>query len=85
MKDPDILALAYLELRVLVTDDRDFGDLIFRLRHAHAGMIYLRLDTSQIHVRAQRMDDVLSSHEDLLEHFLVVTIDSIRVRRTADR
>ena len=82
MKDADILALAYREQRILVTDDRDFGELVFRQRQPHAGVIYLRIDTTRFRVRAQRMEDVLATHGDQLDQFLVVTIDAIRVRRS---
>lgn len=82
MKDIDILALAHRERRVLITDDRDFGELVFRLRQPHAGVIYLRLDTTRFQVRAQRIEDVLAQYGAQLDQFLVVTIDSIRVRRS---
>lgn len=83
MKDADILALAHREQRILVTDDRDFGELVFRLRQPHAGVIYLRLDTTKFPVRAQRVEDVLAQYADQLDQFLVVTIDAVRVRRSA--
>jgi predicted nuclease of predicted toxin-antitoxin system len=84
MKDIDILALAYREQRILVTDDRDFGELVFRLRQPHAGVIYLRLDTTRFLVRAQRIEDVLDQYGDQLDQFLVVTMDAVRVRRSDD-
>jgi predicted nuclease of predicted toxin-antitoxin system len=43
--DPKILSLARAEGRILITDDRDFGELIFRLQLPHAGVIFLRLGT----------------------------------------
>ena len=34
--DRDVLALAYRERRIIITNDRsDFGELIFRDQHAH--------------------------------------------------
>jgi predicted nuclease of predicted toxin-antitoxin system len=82
MKDRDILALAHREQRILITDDRDFGELVFRLRQPHAGVIYLRLDTTRFEVRARRIEEVLARHADDLDQFLVVTTDSVRVRRS---
>jgi predicted nuclease of predicted toxin-antitoxin system len=32
LKDPDVLAIAQHEQRVLITNDRDFGELVFRQR-----------------------------------------------------
>ena len=80
LKDAEILVIAVRENRVLITDDRDFGELIFRLRQPHAGVIYLRLDTVLFEVRAERIDDVLATYGDRLDQFLVVTEDSVRIR-----
>jgi predicted nuclease of predicted toxin-antitoxin system len=37
--DPDVLALAYQEKRILITGDRDFGEWVFRFKRPHAGVI----------------------------------------------
>jgi len=39
LPDPRVLAIAAAEGRVLLTNDRDFGELVFRLRQSHAGVI----------------------------------------------
>ena len=80
LRDVDVLAAAYREQRILITDDRDFGELVFRERQPHAGVIYLRLDTTRIAVRTTRLDDVLSTYADQLDQFIVVTAESVRVR-----
>jgi hypothetical protein len=36
-----ILAIAWHEQRIRITDDRDFGELVFRLQLPHAGVIFL--------------------------------------------
>ena len=43
LPDAQVLALAHAERRIVITDDRDFGELIFRRGQPHAGVIYLRL------------------------------------------
>ena len=80
LKDSAILAIAVQENRVLITDDRDFGELVFRLRQPHAGVIYLRLDTVLFEVRARRIDEVLAAYRNELDQFLVITEDSVRIR-----
>ena len=79
LADTEILAIAHRERRVLITDDRDFGDLVYRRRQPHAGVIYLRLSTTVFAVRRDRVDQVLASHSDQLDRFLVVTEDDVRV------
>lgn len=80
LPDREVLAIAHREGRILVTDDRDFGELIFRLRQPHAGVTYLRLETTVHAVRIARLDAVLASHNDRLDCFLVVDLDDVQVR-----
>lgn len=80
LADADILALAHREERVLVTDDRDFGELVFVRRQPHAGVIFLRLETTKLAVRVERLDHVLSAYTDQLDRFLVVSQTTVRVR-----
>ena len=75
-----MLTLAHAERRILITDDRDFGELVFRYLQPHTGMIYFRLDNTVLGVRLTRLQDVLASHADQLDQFLIVTLRQIRVR-----
>jgi predicted nuclease of predicted toxin-antitoxin system len=40
---PDVLATAVREQRILITNDRDFGDLVFLQEQPHVGVILFRL------------------------------------------
>jgi predicted nuclease of predicted toxin-antitoxin system len=86
LEDTAILDIARNERRVLITDDRDFGELVFRSRHSHFGVIYLRLPTVDISMRCARLDAVIAAYADRLDNFLVVDLTEIRVRtRTSTR
>lgn len=81
LPDSEVLAIAHREGRILVTDDRDFGDLIFQHFHPHSGVIYLRLgDDADIETKRARIDHVLALYADQLDRFLVVTRDRVRTR-----
>jgi predicted nuclease of predicted toxin-antitoxin system len=43
LPDREVFTIAQRESRILITDDRDFGELVFRHRQIHTGIIYLRL------------------------------------------
>ena len=78
----DILAWAAREDRVLITADKDFGDLVFRARHAHRGVILLRLDDETAENITRVLSELLEHHADEIEHhFIVVTETSFRVHR----
>lgn len=77
--DRAVLALARSQGRILLTEDRDFGDLVFHQREPHGGVIYLRLGNMSLVRKQGRLVDalqMLASRPDPL--FLVVTTSVIR-------
>jgi predicted nuclease of predicted toxin-antitoxin system len=80
--DPEVLAIARHERRVLITNDSDFGELIFRDGLEHSGVIFLRLSTTRLSEKIARVAYVLAHHSHDLDQFIVVTDRTIRVRRT---
>jgi predicted nuclease of predicted toxin-antitoxin system len=44
MDDEDILSLAVAEDRMVVTMDKDFGELVYKEGSLHAGILILRLE-----------------------------------------
>ena len=42
--DDEILAKAFNENWILISNDKDFGKMIFRERRKHRGVIFMRLD-----------------------------------------
>jgi predicted nuclease of predicted toxin-antitoxin system len=80
LDDVEVLAIAHREQRILITDDRDFGELVFRHRHPHAGVIYFRLSHTGLDLRLARLEYVLAHHRHQLDQFLVVTDRDVRVR-----
>ena len=56
------------------------ADLVVRMRRPHAGVILFRLGATDLATKIQRLDDVLRECADRLDQFIVVTLQSIRVR-----
>jgi predicted nuclease of predicted toxin-antitoxin system len=78
--DEEVLSLALHEKRVLITDDRDFGELIFRQQLPHAGVIFLRLGTyAPLDLKIERLEYVLTHYADQLDQFLVVKQGNVRI------
>jgi predicted nuclease of predicted toxin-antitoxin system len=81
LSDPDVLARAVAEARVLVTFDKDFGELAFRVGlAATCGVILLRIGLADPVVAASRLVGILGSRSDWPGHFSVVTDHRIRMR-----
>ena len=81
--DANVLALARKERRVLLTNDKDFGDLIFHRKLPHCGVILFRLKKGNIdlNVRKSKLRLVLDTHFHQLHHFLVISEEHIRIRK----
>ena len=80
--DRDILGWAVRENRVVVTADKDFGDLVYRDGHTHTGIILLRLDDKTTRNSIRVLTDLFAHYADRLDsHVVVVTETSVRVSR----
>ncbi len=81
--DSDILQRAVDENRIVITNDKDFGDMVYRDRREHCGVILLRLSDDRAAQKVRVLAAVLSEHADKIsQHFVVVTEDTIRIRST---
>jgi predicted nuclease of predicted toxin-antitoxin system len=79
-EDESILEKAYSEGRIVVTMDKDFGDMVFRMKMPHCGIILLRSAYSGPAKKISLMKKVLSLSESALSgRFVVVTETAIRI------
>lgn len=79
--DWDILACAASEMRILVTNDKDFGDLVFRSDQTHHGVVLLRLRDESAANRVRVVKGLLEGYaERLPDHFTVATEAGVRIR-----
>src|SRR5947208_6923925 len=80
-KDRDILRRAVAEQRVLLTFDKDFGDLAFQFGlPATCGIVLFRLQASSSTVLATLVAAALQSRTDWAGQFSVVEPGRIRMR-----
>jgi predicted nuclease of predicted toxin-antitoxin system len=81
-QDQEILRVAQEQKRVLVTRDRDFGNLVF-VRALGAGVIYLRALPSTLNVVHAELERVLNLHTEteLAQAFVVIEPGGHRTRR----
>ena len=80
ISDRAVLSRATTEGRILITFDKDFGELVFRLGlSAPSGVILFRMPPSSRSAIAQTAVTVLESQADWAGHFSVVEEDRVRV------
>jgi predicted nuclease of predicted toxin-antitoxin system len=76
--DHAILSYAHMHRRILVTLDKDFGDLIVRDGQPHAGL--LRLVTDSVHDQISMILEAIDRHGDDLLAGAIVTVEEDRIR-----
>jgi predicted nuclease of predicted toxin-antitoxin system len=81
ISDDDVLRLANKQSALLITADRDFGELVFRQRLATNGVLLIRLAGLSQSRRAEMVSSAIKKHvSEIPNAFSVVTPGTIRIR-----
>jgi len=79
LSDDKIIKLAYAENRILITNDKDFGEKIFRERYPHCGVVFMRLEDERAQNKIAVIDQLLIVYADqLVDQFIVVSENRVR-------
>jgi predicted nuclease of predicted toxin-antitoxin system len=82
LDDPPILDIAVNDTRIVITNDKDFGELVHRCGLPHAGVVLFRLDDERAANRVRMMREVLRSCGDKLQNnFIAASERKIRIRK----
>ena len=82
LEDEFVLELANSEKRILITRDKDFGELVYRLQKVHSGIILVRMEELPSKSRSQKVFDFIVHHQDKLEgYFTVIQPGNARLRK----
>ncbi len=82
MNDEDIIQKAASENWILVTNDKDFGDKVYRDGRIHRGVILLRLDDERSESKIKILSRLFKNYIDRLpDSFVVVTEKQVRFAR----
>lgn len=82
LSDRGVLARAVQEGVVLVSADKDFGELVYRDRRPHRGVLLLRLSGLDEATKCDLVSRAVGERGgELPEAFSVLTEDSLRIRR----
>jgi len=82
LEDDEVVERAYKENRILITNDKDFGEKVYRDKKPHKGIILLRLDDERTHNKIKVIQQLLENFPcKLKDNFLVVTEQRVRLAR----
>ncbi len=79
MGDLSLLQRAAAEQRVLITEDKDFGDLVIRLGLPAHGIVLVRIEPADSDAKLLRLREVLETHPHRLAGCLTV-VDRSKTR-----
>jgi predicted nuclease of predicted toxin-antitoxin system len=79
LSDVEVMALAFREGRILLTADKDFGELVFRRGQAVHGLVLLRIDPEKGNLVQVRLLEAIDRFgQGLFGRYVV--IDELRFR-----
>lgn len=83
IEDIDILRLANEENRVIITNDKDFGELIFKNQIPCKGLVLLRLQDNSLLGRINAVKNLLENYKDVInsDNFIVAGDEIVRIKR----
>ena len=80
--DQKVLDLANRNDALLVTEDKDFGELVFRNGQIHTGVVLIRLSGLSAQAKARNVLTIFANQgTELLNAFSVISPGRVRVRR----
>lgn len=79
--DESVLSIANKEVRILITADKDFGELVFRLKKLHKGVVLYRLSGLTNSEKSSVMGDVFTRYCDKFENnFALIDKRTVRIK-----
>ncbi|OHB80277.1 MAG: hypothetical protein A2Z25_06950 [Planctomycetes bacterium RBG_16_55_9] len=79
MPDDEIIQMAVAQQRILITNDKDFGERIYRDHRLHRGVILLRLEDERAPSKIAVLSNLLAQYANKIDDAFVV-VSERRVR-----
>ncbi len=79
--DTEVLSIAFLNEALLITEDKDFGELVFRLNLPHNGIVLIRLDGLKSEKQITSIAETIVKYfDEMISRFSVVNEKKLRIR-----
>ena len=79
LSDEDILEISFKEKRILITNDKDFGELVYKQYKNAFSIILLRVEQNDVMVKIRIVENLVTKHKDKIENkFVVANKNKIR-------
>jgi predicted nuclease of predicted toxin-antitoxin system len=74
-----VLSIAVEKQALLITEDKDFGELVFRLKLPHTGVLLVRIEEAN-HKFSSVIASIKEPYKDLINKFSVINDNKIRIK-----
>jgi len=79
--DSEIIEKARIGKRIIITEDKDFGGLVYRFKIETEGIILLRFKVNEAQKKRQKIKILIEEYKDRLKkHLVVVNPEGFRFR-----
>ena len=81
--DIDVLKIAIDNDLILVTEDKDFGELVYRLKYPHCGIVLIRIKDISRKERIELAAKTIYKYEhELKNNFSIITKNGIKIKKS---
>ena len=85
IEDREVLSIARRKASLLITADKDFGELVFRNREPHCGVLLIRSIEDNLEENAANTLAAIEQHgPELLNRFGVLAGRTLRIRKASN-
>jgi predicted nuclease of predicted toxin-antitoxin system len=82
LEDEEIIRIAALENRMVITMDKDFGELVYHSGMQHSGILLLRLEDAVGARKLQVVEHIIETYSNRIKNcFCVFQNDRFRIKR----
>ena|SRR4051794_25859359 len=79
ISDRSVLSIAVEKQALLITEDKDFGELVFRLKLPHTGVLLIRIEKAD-HKLPSVIASIKDHYNDLINKFSVISDNKLRIK-----
>ena len=82
MRDIDALELAFTEDRIVLTMDKDFGELVYHKKQKHLGVLLLRMEDARRDEKLSAVQKIIEVYSEMLKgSFSTYKNGKLRIRK----
>ena len=79
IKDENVLNIAFDNKALLLTEDKDFGELVFRLQLPHHGVLLIRIENPAFKISSV-VETISRHYPEMFDKFSVITDTKLRIK-----